>query len=207
MTPEQIRAMFTGAGGDFVFARWGRPIAPVVFGVLDETLAVVKGAFEAVTTLAGHSMVEIDPDMGSNCMLFFIRDWRELADVPDLEQLVTDVVTLVGRLNAAGARQYRLFRFDDAGAIEAAFVFLRMDQDLVDQPADEVALGQVVQIMLAWSDAAFKTCSPLAVVEGTAVLRPEIADLIRAAYDPVLPGATRDGSHALRLFARMPLGN
>lgn len=199
--------MFTGASGEFVFARWGRPIAPVVFGVLDETLTVVKGAFEAVTALAGHSMTEVDPDMGSNCMLFFIRDWRELADVPDLEQLVNDVEALVGRLSAAEARQYRLFRFDETGAIEAAFVFLRVDQDLVDQPADEVALGQVVQMMLAWSDAAFRGRSPLAVVEGTAVLRPEIADLIRAAYDPVLPGATRDGSHALRLFARMPRGN
>jgi hypothetical protein len=34
-------------------------------------------------------------------------------------------------------------------------------------------------------------------------LRPEIAAVIRAAYDPVLPVAATDPSHALRLAARM----
>jgi hypothetical protein len=203
VTPEEIKAMFTRPDGEYVFARWGRPIAPVVFGVLDETLSVVKGAFEAVTTLADHPMIEIDPELVSNCMMFFIRDWAELADVPDLDQLVADIAPLVARLNTARATQYRVFRFDEAGAIEAAFVFLRMDENLVDQPADAVALGQVVQIMLAWSDAAFRHQSPLAVVGGSAILRPEIANLIRAAYDPVLPAVARDASHALRLFARM----
>ena len=37
----------------------------------------------------------------------------------------------------------------------------------------------------------------------TTVLRPEVATLIRAAYDPVLPHAAQDTSHALRLAARM----
>jgi len=35
------------------------------------------------------------------------------------------------------------------------------------------------------------------------VLRPEIADLIRAGYDPVLPAVAADSSHALRLCARI----
>ena len=39
--------------------------------------------------------------------------------------------------------------------------------------------------------------------EETTILRPDIAGLLRAAYDPVLPPAAQDKSHALRLFARM----
>jgi hypothetical protein len=35
------------------------------------------------------------------------------------------------------------------------------------------------------------------------VLRPDIAAVIRAAYDPVLPVMARDASHALRLVARI----
>jgi hypothetical protein len=35
------------------------------------------------------------------------------------------------------------------------------------------------------------------------VLRPELAALIRAGYDPVMPAVARDSSHALRLAARV----
>jgi hypothetical protein len=31
-----------------------------------------------------------------------------------------------------------------------------------------------------------------------------VADVIRAAYDPVLPVMAQNASHALRLFARLP---
>jgi hypothetical protein len=35
------------------------------------------------------------------------------------------------------------------------------------------------------------------------ILRPEIGDVIRAAYAPVMPPVARDGSHAYRLAARL----
>lgn len=203
VTPEQIEALFTRTDGTFAFARWGRPIVPIVFGVEDETLPVIKGAFEAVCALAGHQMAETDPELGSNCMVFFFRDWAELPDVPDLDRLVPDLVPLVARLQAADANQYRIFRFDSNGAIRAAFVFLRMDEALAAVPAETLALGQVVQTILLWSDRAFQDQSPLAVAGNTTILRPEVAELIRAAYDPVLPGSAQDVSHALRLFARL----
>lgn len=177
---------------------------PVVFGVEDATLGVVKGAIEAVVALAGHRMAETDPELGANLMLFFFRDWAELPQVPGLDRLVPDLGPLVARLAAEGANQYRLFRFDEAGAIRACFVLLRMDADLAALPAEVLALGQVVQAVLLWSDAAFRDRSPLATVAGGAViLRPEIAGLIRAGYDPVMPAAADDASHALRLAARV----
>lgn len=203
MDHTEIARHFTRSDGTFLFARWGRPIVPIVFGVEDQTLSVVKGAFEAVVAVAGHKMAETDPELGANCMVFFFRDWEELLAVPDLDRLIPDLGPLVERLVAAGANQYRAFRFDRDGTIKAAFVFLRMDAEMSEQPAETLALAQVAQVMLLWSEQAFSAQSPLALVGDATILRPEIAGLIRAAYDPVLPGAARDASHALRLFARM----
>ncbi|QBF32979.1 hypothetical protein CFI11_17380 [Thalassococcus sp. S3] len=203
VTPDEIETLFTREGGEFVFARWGRPLAPVVFGVEDQTLSVMKGAIEAVVTLAGHQMTETDPELGSNAMFFFFRDWQELLGIPDLDRLIPDLGPLVARLEDAGANQYRIFRFDEAGAIRAAFVFLRMDEHLSAVSAETLALSQVVQTILLWSDLAFRDRSLLAVLDDKTILRPDIAALIRAAYDPVLPSHARDASHALRLTARM----
>ncbi|MEM1387139.1 MAG: hypothetical protein AAF748_08615 [Pseudomonadota bacterium] len=201
---ETIEALFTRADGSYLFARWGRPIAPVVFGVDDATLAVVKGACEAVVALAGHQMAETDPELGANLMFFFFRDWDELIDVPNLDRLVPDLAPLVEKLKATDANQYRIFRFDAGGAIQASFVFLRMDEHLAAVPAETLALSQVVQTILLWSDQAFHAQSPLAVAGDRTVLRPDIAAIIRAGYDPVMPAMANDRSHALRLAARIP---
>jgi len=204
-TPEQIEALFTRADGSYLFARWGRPIAPIVFGVDDATLEVVKGAVEAVAVLAGHQMAETDPELGVNLMFFFFREWEELREVPDLDRLVPDLGPLVDKLIAADANQYRVFRFDEAGAIKAAFVFLRMDETLSKVPAETLALSQMVQTIVLWSDVAFQDRSPLASVpeQDTVILRPDIAEVIRAAYDPVMPAVAEESSHALRLAARL----
>ncbi|MFC3614267.1 hypothetical protein ACFORG_10890 [Lutimaribacter marinistellae] len=207
MTPQEIEALFTRESGEYLFARWGRPIVPVVFGVKDETLATVKGAFEAVVALAGHKMAETDPELGANVMVFFFREWEELPEVPGLDRLIPDLDQLVGRLISTSANQYRIFRFDEAGAIKAAFVFLRMDEELSKVPAQTLALSQVVQTVLLWSDLAFRDRSALAVADDTVILRPDIAGVIRAGYDPVLPAMSQDSAHALRLYARMQQTN
>ncbi|MEX3016505.1 hypothetical protein [Gymnodinialimonas hymeniacidonis] len=202
--PAEIEALFTRADGTFLFARWGRPIVPVVFGVEDATVSVLKGAIEAVVALAGHKMAETDPELGANLMVFFIREWDELIAVPDLDRLIPDLAPTVERLKGADANQYRSFRFDADGGIKAAFVFVRMDEAMSAAPAETIALSQVVQTILLWSDTAFLGNSPLAVLEnGAAVLRPEIADVIRAGYDPVLPVASTEPATALRIAARM----
>ncbi|KIC21963.1 hypothetical protein [Leisingera sp. ANG-Vp] len=205
LMPEQIEAMFTRSDGSYAFARWGRPVAPIVFGVEDETLKTVKGALEAVMTLAGHQMAETDPELGSNLMFFFFREWDELLAVPDLDRLIPGLQPLVTRLKDADASQYRAFRFDGQGAIQAAFVFLRMKGAMAQMPAETLALTQAVQAALMWGDGAFAEASPLAVIPetGATILRPEIAGVIAAAYDRMMPVAAEDKSHALRLFARL----
>ena len=203
MTPDEVATHFTRSDGTYVFARWGRPIVPVVFGLADETLPIVKGALEAVATLTGRPLADADVELGANLMFFFLRDWRELLAVPGLEEIVPELATLCPRLEAQGANQYRLFRFDPQGSIRAAFVFLRMDQALDAVPAEYLALAQAVQVILLWSDRAFATRQLLAWVDGKVMLRPGIAGLIRAGYDPILPDQSRDPAHALRLFARL----
>ncbi|MEM7642052.1 MAG: hypothetical protein AAF366_05940 [Pseudomonadota bacterium] len=203
VTPEAVEALFTRGDGSFLFARWGRPIAPVVFGVTDGTVGLMKGAIEALCVLTGHKMAETDPELGANLMVFFLRDWDELPATPNLDRLIPDLGPLVERLKAADANQYRIFRFDGMGAIQACFSFIRMDDALNAVPAETLALNQMVQALLLWSDRAFTDASPLALVADRAVLRPDIAAILRAAYDPVLPAMDRDPSLALRLAARM----
>jgi hypothetical protein len=64
----------------------------------------------------------------------------------------------------------------------------------------------VVQTILLWSDTAFLGTSPLAVVAegGPALLKPEIADLIRVAYDPCCRCRRDRPVPCLRLAARLP---
>ncbi|MEM1375274.1 MAG: hypothetical protein AAGF78_12920 [Pseudomonadota bacterium] len=206
MDAAEVETFFTRGDGSYVFARWGRAISPVVFGVEQETLEVVKAAIEAVVVLAGHKMAEVDPELGVNFMVFFVRDWDELAEVPHLGSLVPGLEPLLANLKGADANQYRIFRFDEAGAIMAAFVFVRMDAHMASVSADTLSLSQAVQTILLWSDTAFMDVSPLAQIEDKVILRPDIADLIRAAYDPVMPVAAQDASHALRLAARLGAG-
>ena len=205
LTPEAVTALFTRADGQFLFARWGRPIVPVVFGVEDGTVSILKGAIEAVVALAGHKMAETDPELGANLMVFFIRDWAELTATPNLDRLIPDLAPLVARLEGADANQYRAFRFDEGGGIKAAFVFIRMDAAMAQAPAETIALSQIVQTILLWSDKAFLGQSPLAVLRdgGPAILKPQIADLIRAAYDPALPVASTDPALGLCMAARL----
>jgi hypothetical protein len=203
MQPDKIQRFFTRRDGSYLFARWGRPVVPVVFGVDDATLSIVKGAIEAVVGMAGHKMSDLDPELGANHLLFFFREWGELLETPDLDKLVPDLHALVARLQGEGANRYRLFRFDDAGAIKAVFSFLQMDESMRDIPAEDLALSEAALCSLLWADAAFQTQGPLGLLDDKVILRPDVAGIIQAAYDPVMPDVASDASHALRLAARM----
>ena len=78
-----------------------------------------------------------------------------------------------------------------------------MDKGLADVPAEDVALAQAAQSIVLWSDSAFRDRGPLAAFEGRTILHPEVAAIVRAGYDPVMPAVADDPSHALRLAARI----
>ncbi len=207
MTPETVEALFTRSDGTFRFARWGRPLAPVVFGTDDASLDLIKDALRATAALGKLEIVDTDPEFGANLLIFFVSEWGELAGVPNLDRLIPDLGPLLDRLDQAEANQYRSFRFDADGAISLCTILLRMDADLSALSAQTLATGQMVQSILLWSDTAFRSESPLATLtdDGHTVARPDIAALIRAAYDPVLPAASENSVHAHRLAARARL--
>ena len=188
MTPDQIAALFTRPDGTFLCARWGRPVAPVVFGLADESLGIFRGAIRAGFAHAGHPVADTDGEMGANLMLFFVRDWAELAEIPDLDRL-TGRPDLVGRLVDTKADQYRIIRFDAGGGIRACLGFLRMSGALADSHPAYLAETLFMRCALTFA--------------GEIAPTPDMAALIRTAYAPVLPVAATDPSHALRLAARM----
>ncbi|RJE80644.1 hypothetical protein [Paracoccus sp. JM45] len=188
LTADQIQTLFTKSDGSFLCARWGRPVAPVIFGLADETLDIFRSVIRAGFNHARHPVVETDPEMGANLMVFFVRDWAELAGVPDLAEL-TGIADLPERLAGQSADQYRLFRFDDNGAIRVCMVFLNMSGTLAD--AHPAALAERVMMQSALTFATDFTADE------------QMAALIRAAYDPVLPVAVDQPVHALRLAARL----
>ena len=185
--PDEIVALFT-RDGNYLCARWGRPVAPVIFGLSDETLDIFRRVTLGALGHAGIPMAETDPEMGANMMTFFLRDWDELDAIPDLERL-TGQAGLAARLRAGKADQYRIFRFDPDGGIRACITLVNMGGGLADAHPAQLAEALAMRALLTF---AFEVTPS-----------PALARLIRAAYDPVMPAAARDPSHALRLAARL----
>ncbi|MRX49162.1 hypothetical protein GI374_01645 [Paracoccus sp. S-4012] len=183
LTSDDIAALFT-RDDRFLCSRWARPIVPVMFGLADDSLAVFQSAIPAVLADARIPMAETDPETGANLMGFFLRDWAELEGFPDLDQL-TGFPDLPARLAAEGVARYRLFRFDAEGAIRACLTFVRV----TDEHPAALAESLAVNALLTFA----REVTP----------SPDLAALIRAAYDPVLPAVATDASHALRLGARL----
>jgi len=199
-----IARMFTGPDGRFRFARWGRPMAPVVFGTDDATLATLRSALATVARIAERPLAETDPESGANLMIFFLRDWAEMAAIPDLGALLGGNVPLPDDLARSGARRYRRFRFDAGGAGRAAVSLVRLDRDLDGIAAESLALDEAVRLSLTWSPAAFDGAPGVVLSGGRAVPGPGVSALIRAAYDRSLPDSGTDPSLALRIAARLP---
>ena len=156
--------------------------------------------------LDNHELVETDPELGSNAMFFFFLSWDELLEVNDLDRIIPNLGNLVEQLKSIQANQYRFFRFDTDGGIKAVFNFISMDENLSSVPAEVLCLNQVVQMVLLWSDDAFKDNSPSLITKnGEVILNPIIGDIVRAVYDPTMPLVSNDKSHALRTQARIDL--
>ncbi|WP_410217774.1 hypothetical protein [Paracoccus sp. (in: a-proteobacteria)] len=184
---DQIESLFTRPDGSFLCARWGRPVAPVVFGLTDESLEIFRTAIRAGYAHAGHPVVDTDPEMGANLLLFFVGRWEELAGLPDLDHL-TGLPDLPSRLVRQQANQYRLFRFDNGGGIRACLSFVNMGGSLADAHPAALAEHVTMQSTLTFSNDIVPSAA--------------LAGVIRAAYDPVLPVVATDRTHALRLAAR-----
>ena len=147
--PDEIAAPFT-RDGQYLCARWGRPVAPVIFGLSDETLDIFRRVTRAALGHAGIPMAETDPEMGANMMTFFLRDWDELDAIPDLERL-TGQSGLAARLRAGKADQYRIFRFDPDGGIRACITLVNMGGGLADAHPAQLAEALAMRALLTFA--------------------------------------------------------
>lgn len=203
---ERIQALF---GGDsFKFARWGCAIAPAVIG-LDEAGGRLFGeAIRVVANVAGVEMEDIDQEMGANFLVYVMQDWAHASRAPNLPGFMPDLPALIERLQAASANRYRVFAFDDQGAIRAAITLLRYDDQMRAAPVDYIALTEAALGMLVYDEAGVAADRPVIMAhidegEARAAISPWHARLLRAAYDPAIPAGSKDPTLALRLAARL----
>ncbi len=201
---SQIEALFTH-DGQYRFARWGRPIAPMVVGTDDKSLDAIKDAFQAVAGIANMQLAETDPELGANFIVFFCSDWAEIGAVPDLDRMLPGLDELLARLTQSGANQYRHFAFDEQGGIKLCILLIRVDEQMAQLSVQALATDQMARSILLWSEAAFMLKSPIGIIESNnmAIVRPNIAATIRAAYDKTMPVAAEDPTHTLRLASRV----
>lgn len=204
---DRIRRLF---GGDaFKFARWGGPISPVVIGLDEKGAKLFEEAIGAVADLAGAEIEDIDPEMGANFMIYVMSDWSHAERAPNLPNFLPDLPQLIARLNEANANRYRVFAFDDQGAIRAAITLLRYDEQMQAAPVDYIALTEAALGMLVFDEAGAAEDRPVAMAkfeddeDARAVLTPWHGMLLRAAYDPAIPAGSKDPSLAMRLAARI----
>lgn len=204
---EDPAPLFTQPDGSYRFARWNKPIAPVVFGVDDATIEGLKVAIAQTVAITGANLGELDPELGANFMWFFCRDWAELREVPNLDRLLPNLDGLIEELGASNATRYRTFGFDAEGAIQLCILLIRVDEATQAQPLQTIATAETLQSVLLWSERAFDGESPIARIPSNnmVIVKPEYAAIVRAAYDPALPVRAEDPSHALRLGARAQL--
>lgn len=207
---ERIQRLF---GGDqFKFARWGGPIAPVVIGLDEKGAKLFEEAIGAVAEVAGAKIGEIDPEMGANFMVYIMSDWAHAALAPNLPNFLPDLPKLIERLTEANANRYRVFAFDDQGAIRAAITLLRYDEQMQAAPVDYIALTEAALGMLVFDEAGVMNDRPVVMArfedaegdsDARAILTPWHAMLLKASYDPAIPAGSKDPTLAMRLAARI----
>ena len=201
---ENPARLFTAPDQTYHFARWGRPLAPVVFGVGDESLPHLKDAISMTVGITGAPLAETDPELGANFMWFFCREWDEMTGIPNLDKIVPNFDGTIAALKAQEASRYRTFAFDKDGAIQLCVVMIRVDAATEAMSLQTLGTSETLQSLLTFSENAFDAQSPIAMIKANnlCIVKPEYAAVVRAAYDPALPSSSDDPSHALRVSAR-----
>ncbi|MEM9010351.1 MAG: hypothetical protein AAGE18_03935 [Pseudomonadota bacterium] len=200
MTAGQVGALFTRSDGEFRFARWARRPVFAAIGLPREEAGQLAEGVEEVLALLPFPAAPAETD--ATLILVVCDEWRELRRVDGLQRLIPKLDPLLAKLAETDSNQYRVFHFDEAGAIVACIALLRRDENLGAVGPRALGVNQAVQAVLLWSDRAFMEESPVVPVGETLALRPGYAALITAAYGTTLPVATRERSVAKTLAQR-----
>ncbi len=199
----KVEHLFSHKAG-YRFARWARPIVPVVFGVNDDTLAVMKTAIAQTVAVTGGKIEEMDPELGTNFMWFFCKEWSEIGGIPDLDKLVPNIGDMTAELEKRNLNSHRIFAFDEEGAIKLCVVMVRIKNEMADIPVHVLTTGETFFALALWGPEAFRDTNPIGMIEetGAVMVRPEYASVLRATYDLALPNVADDVSHAMRVAPR-----
>lgn len=201
MTPQTLRAYFTGADGGYRFARWTGPIRAAVFGEGAVTPAVLAEALGRVGALTGHPGGLVT-DGAMTWGLGLVRDWPDLLDLPGLGRLMPDVARFAAEAERRGWNQFRRFSHDGAGGITGCIGLVRLAGPLGALAPETLALRQAALVRLSWSvPHLLQVGLAEAAPGGGDRLRPEIETVLAAAYDAAVPPASTDPAHADRLAA------
>lgn len=203
LSPQHIETMFMHSDG-YRFARWARPIVPVVFGVEDETLGIMKTAIATTVGITGRKIEELDPEIGANFMWFFCKDWEEILDIPKLEKLIPNLKEIISTLQSNNINTHRVFSFEATGGIKLCVVLICLKGEVATISIDALTMRETFLALTLWSSSYFLKINPIAVIATNTlcVVKPKYAVVLRAIYNPILPNATTDKTHALRVFAR-----
>lgn len=203
-TPETITAAFTRPEG-FRFARWSVPIAPMIYGLDPDSTRLMKAGLHLICDLTNHPYEDSDPVNGYNHVTLHCADWAELRDVPPLGPGI-DAAALADELIARDLPRHLVFWFDENGGIIRALHLVRVDHALAELPADLLSLIHAMMAHLHWGPEAASEGWVQPGPEGAQV-RADLLDLLRAAYDRIIPVASSDPAIALRLAARLQIGS
>lgn len=212
---EAIRQLFTrsaesveGAPEDpaqrFRFARWGRPLAPVVLGLDEESAEAARAAVVEAAEAAGVGAVDEDPDLEANFLICVCEKWSQLKSISGLDRLIPDLERLLTLLSAVGANQYRIFRVAPEEGISFAVTLVRFDESVAGLSAQAIGATQAAHGLLMWSDEAFAEDAPVAINRsGRGVIKTFHAKLLKAAYGEDAPSTSEDPNLADQLAAAM----
>lgn len=203
MTPDDIANLFTDKNGSFHFARWSLPISPMVFGDGAIDLETMRTGFAQVSALSGMRLAEKGQEGVFNCAFWFVKDWRDLLDLPGLGAALGTAADTIKKLQEGNFLQRRSYQYDKVtGGLTGVTTLLCMQGKLAAMEPAELALRQAVMASLRWSiRGLIKEGRP----ERTSPydITPDQRAILSVAYAPNLPDASRDRTFAWDLAKRI----
>jgi hypothetical protein len=193
VTPDEIAAYFTKPNGEFLFRRWASPIVPHAFGPTAPESEVLYQAFDTISALSGHPVVRAPDGVGMNLTFFFINEASDMMKLPGAEGFLGMLAMLVKQLMSGKSALRRNFTTDDkTGAISQMTMIARTSGWLRHHPPESLALRLAVLTHLTWALRRDQKAPPLLVADAPGGVHPNVAAILRVAYDPSLPDASTD---------------
>ena len=202
----EIQSMFT-VKNKFFFSRWSGNIVPMILGVNDFSLGLFKKKLISILSCLPIQIDEFEIEKKANYVFIFFKKWDELYNLPNIEEIIPDHLSLLKSLSFKNPSQYRRFYFDKNGGINFCVFLIPIEKEIDESSYEELIIQILIKSILIWSEEFqnFKNFYFFNSKKGEFCLSNDFLSFLKACYDPVLPDKTNDASHSLRIFARYKL--